>query len=172
MKYTIEGFSQKEAVRLGLDCDDLVLLRWIADFYHTGKMKEITVKDHAYFWNHYDTVADDLPIIGETTRQIAYRFKRLAEKGILSFHIAKDSKGTYTYYRFAGDVYSSLITDGTAAMSSDPQPKSGSAHNQKVVPGYEKVVPIDPSTKDSSTTEQREEEGPVKVTVEKLSTGG
>ena len=38
MKFTIEGFSQKTAVALGLGVDELVILRWIVDFQSTGRM--------------------------------------------------------------------------------------------------------------------------------------
>ena len=42
MKYTIEGFNQKEVLELGnLDVIDLVILRWIVDFEPKMAKKEI-----------------------------------------------------------------------------------------------------------------------------------
>ena len=38
MKFTVNGFQQKEIVRLGLDHTDALILRYIVDFFHNGGM--------------------------------------------------------------------------------------------------------------------------------------
>ena len=38
MKYTIEGFSQLEMIRIGMDAIDALILRWFIDFKDSGKM--------------------------------------------------------------------------------------------------------------------------------------
>ena len=40
MKYTIEGFNQRNAIALGLNSEDLVLLRWFVDFKNTSDTKK------------------------------------------------------------------------------------------------------------------------------------
>ena len=42
MFYTIHGFYQKAAHKLGLDNDDLLLLRWFVNFKDSGNMKSVT----------------------------------------------------------------------------------------------------------------------------------
>ena len=37
LKFTIEGFNQIEAIKLGLSTDDLIVLRWFVDYQATNK---------------------------------------------------------------------------------------------------------------------------------------
>lgn len=39
MQFTLSGFSQAEAVRLGLSGDDLYLLRWFVNFKNSSNIK-------------------------------------------------------------------------------------------------------------------------------------
>ena len=41
MKYTIEGLNQEKLVEYGLNGIDAIILRYIIDFWHTGKMAKI-----------------------------------------------------------------------------------------------------------------------------------
>ena len=38
MKYTIEGFSQRNALAMKLSLEDLLFLRWFIDFKEDGEM--------------------------------------------------------------------------------------------------------------------------------------
>ena len=50
MKYTIEGFNQREVIKLGnLDIVDLVILRWIVDF--EPKMTKKEIDNEIYIFN-------------------------------------------------------------------------------------------------------------------------
>ena len=65
MKYTIEGFNQRYAISMGLNSEDLVLLRWFVDFKDTNDMKKIylsEVNDMGY-WVSYSYLIQELPIL-------------------------------------------------------------------------------------------------------------
>ncbi|SCJ45307.1 Uncharacterised protein [uncultured Clostridium sp.] len=65
MKYTIEGFNQRNAISIGLNSEDLVLLRWFVDFKNTNDMRKIylnNVNDMGY-WVSYSYLIQELPIL-------------------------------------------------------------------------------------------------------------
>ena len=65
MKYTIEGFNQRNAIALGLNSEDLVLLRWFVDFKNTSDMKKkyITHANDMGYWISYSYLIQELPIL-------------------------------------------------------------------------------------------------------------
>ena len=118
MKYTIEGFSQEYALTLRnektrLDCIDLVILRWIVDFY--PRMSKITIDGKEYAWLCYQKLCDDLPIISISKRVFAERLKKLVEFDILVYKLIKEN-GTFTAYGF-GNNYENLIAKKVVGCS-------------------------------------------------------
>ena len=83
MKITIEGFSQIELVKNGLDLTDALILRWFIDFKDTGNMYSEIVDKEKFYWIKYDSVIEDLPIINIKKDTLRRRFFKLAELGIL-----------------------------------------------------------------------------------------
>ena len=65
MKYTIEGFNQRNAIALGLNSEDLVLLRWFVDFKNTSDMKKKYIKqvNDMGYWVSYNYLIQELPIL-------------------------------------------------------------------------------------------------------------
>ncbi len=107
MKYTIEGFNQKEAIELGnLDVIDLVILRWIVDFEPNMAKKEID--GEIYFWVNYQSLLEALPILNIQKLALYRRLERMCDVGIFKHKNVKD-KGNYSYYSF-GDNYAKLIS--------------------------------------------------------------
>lgn len=109
MKYTVHGFSQREAVKLKLDNDDLLLLRWMVDFSGTGKMKHYIIKNKIYYWINYQTVCDDLPILATKKDTLYRRMKKLCNSKVLKHETLKEN-GTYSLYGF-GIAFESLVSD-------------------------------------------------------------
>ena len=109
MKYTIEGFSQEHLVKLGLDATDAVILRYIVDFYSTGKMVKISYESEEYFWLKYDALIDELPIIKITNKvALARRLGKFVECGLMKKMVYKHA-GAFTYFRLT-DVYEGLVS--------------------------------------------------------------
>ena len=107
MKYTIEGFNQKETIELGnLDVIDLVILRWIVDFEPNMAKKEID--GEIYFWVNYQSLLEALPILNIQKLALYRRLERMCDVGIFKHKNVKD-KGNYSYYSF-GDNYAKLIS--------------------------------------------------------------
>ncbi len=121
MKYTVEGFSQKVAVAMGLRCDDLVLLRWLVDFSNTGDMVKMKAPDgNEYMWVNYKYVLEELPIVQCNKKNLTARLKRLVEAGVLINTTLKQG-GTYSLYRF-GPRLKELIGDTQAPLPEIEQP--------------------------------------------------
>lgn len=107
MKYTIEGFNQEEAIKLGnLDVIDLVILRWIVDF--EPKMAKKEIDGEIYFWVNYQSLLEALPILNIKKLAIYRRLEKMCDANILKHKNVKD-KGNYSYYSF-GDNYANLIS--------------------------------------------------------------
>ena len=65
LKFNIQGFNQLEAIKLGLNNDDLTVLRWFIDFKNTGEMEKnyIPKVNDMGHWVNYSTLVDSLPIL-------------------------------------------------------------------------------------------------------------
>lgn len=113
MKFTIHGFSQQKAIELGLSNDDLLTLRWIIDFSHSGKMKSVYRDGKLYYWVNYKALLDDIPILNIKKDTLYRRLKKMAQIGVLC-HTTVIENGTYSYYS-VGEKYIELLSDNFAA---------------------------------------------------------
>lgn len=107
MKYTVEGFNQEKAIELGLDVDDLIILRWFVDF--SNNMKQKVIEGTTYYWVTYEKLLNDLPILNVKKRALQYKLDKLIRAKILIHKNIKED-GNFSYYGF-GENYSSLIAD-------------------------------------------------------------
>lgn len=178
MRYTIEGFSQTEAVKfrrieivkdskgndkekvVTLDCTDLVILRWFVDFW--PNMMKVEIGGRQYAWLSYKSAIEDMPILGVKKGMFALRLKKLVDFGILSHETVK-SGGTFSYYGF-GPQYARLVdskraqdTGDSAQNISDPLPKKLDTPTQNF------SDQIDPNTKDPSTKQPKERKKPTET---------
>ncbi len=168
MKYTIEGFGQAEALRLGLDVKDLVLLRWIVDFYNTGKMDLYMIDGKTYFWVDYHYLIVQLPILGITSSKVlSRRMKHLQECNVMDSICRPDSSGVRMYFRFQEDALLSLLTEKERQLEfsqggrhskvlpspavAGVEPESvGGRHSKVPGVGTQKYPGVDSSINDSS----------------------
>ena len=130
MKFTVNGFSQKKAVELGLSAEDLLILRWFVDFQGSDKMLKFETDDGPYSWVNYKHFLEDMPIVKCNRKNLAAKFQRLVDAGVLKHKTIKQG-GTFSVYSF-GPAYSGLVaTDGVPTLdkgvpkSGNPIPKSG-----------------------------------------------
>ena len=173
LRYTIEGFSQTEAIKfrrteivngkekvVTLDCTDLVILRWFVDFW--PNMMKVEIGGRQYAWLSYKALIEDMPLIGIKKGMLALKFKKLVDFGILTHQTVK-SGGTFSYYGF-GPEYARLIDTNHAKDVSDPaQPVSEGVPNKLDTPTQEISDQIDSSTKDSSTRKPEERKKPAET---------
>lgn len=128
MKYTLEGFSQEAALSMRaditengktktikLDAVDLIIIRWIVDFY--PRMKKTIIEGAEYAWLDYATFVEDMPLLGLSRQSLYKRCMKMVQLGVLK-HKTVRSKGTFSYYGF-GPEYSRLI-DGHSNTAQDP----------------------------------------------------
>lgn len=165
MRYTIEGFSQIEAVKfrrteivngkertVTLDCTDLVILRWFVDFW--PRMTKVEVDGRQYAWVSYKSLIEDMPLLGIKKRALALRLMKLADFGILSHYTVK-SGGTFSYYGF-GPEYTRLIDDNPTSTDCNPsQSIDEGVVNQLTTPSQSIDVQNNSSTRDSSTRDNK-----------------
>jgi len=108
MRYTILGFNQVKAYKLGITCKELVFLRWFVDFMATLKMRYIIQEEKTYFWVDYKTVMEELPILRISHKVALRRFLRnLVNKEVLNYHLAGCSM---PFYRVNHEKVYSLIS--------------------------------------------------------------
>lgn len=104
MKYTIFGFSQEQVLNLcdehqSIDERDLMILRWLMDFYFGGMEKRV-IDGVEYGWVNASYVCDELPIMHLNTEAVRRRLKKLVKFGLLYHKQEKNSEvGTRAYYR-------------------------------------------------------------------------
>ena len=78
MKYTIHGFSQSVAIQLGMDNDDLLILRWIVDSINVDKMDVVCENNEIYYLINYDSLLKDIPILQIKKDTLYRRLKKMA----------------------------------------------------------------------------------------------
>ena len=111
MKLSIMDYHQPTAVAYGLNMDDLLLLKWFVDFRNTDGMNLVMIDDVAFYWVNYQKVLEDLPILRISNKDVLRRrFKKLCDAKVLTFHLEKNKKGTFTYYN-TGQRYQLLLKD-------------------------------------------------------------
>ncbi len=116
MKWTTQGLQQAELIKMDMDTVDVTILRFILDFFNTGKMYTKIVSNKIYFWIHYQTIIDSLPILRiNNKRNIARRFTKYTENNLLEKHVVAGideymnkgerlkREGTYTYFSLNPD---------------------------------------------------------------------
>jgi hypothetical protein len=145
MQYTIQGFQQSVIVKMGLDNDDVTLLRWIIDFYQTNKMAHKVIDYKIFVWIKYDYVIKELPALYlefdkdgkpvSTGKQIlGRRFAVWEQKGLISKKLTKGEDvyisngreyiryGTYTYFNINQEVLLELLSGAKSELAN---PKTG-----------------------------------------------
>ena len=139
MKNTIAGFNQEYALTLKktvpgkgntektikIDCTDLVILRWLVDFYPS--MKKMTVDGREYVWLTHKKLMDDIPLLDITKRSCIDRMQKLVEFGILDYKLLKQG-GTFSLYAF-GKNYINLVQSTSIGVYG--QPTQGDAPDQQ-----------------------------------------
>ncbi len=108
MKHTIMGFQQKKLIELGLDIEDVAILRYFIDFMDTDLMKAEVVDGQTYYWVMYEGVMAELPMLKMKKQAVRKRFYNLRDLGVLT-HYAKNIGGTYSSFG-VGERYLELIT--------------------------------------------------------------
>lgn len=109
MKYTIHGFSQVQSIKFGLNCEDLLLLRWFIDFKESGNMFSKIIDGETYYWISYQRVAEDCPIVSAKKDTVYRKFKRMADLGILGKKTIREN-GTFSYYNVGKNYPALLVT--------------------------------------------------------------
>ena len=146
MKYTIFGFSQEQVLNLcdehqSIDERDLMILRWIMDFYFGG-MEKLVIDGVEYGWVSYSYVCDELPIMHLNPEAVRRRLKKLVKFGLLSHQKVKNSEvGTRAYYR---------PTEQAVQLQSDTG--ATSKYDEGTTSKYD-PVPLQSSNKDSSISD-------------------
>lgn len=146
MKYTIFGFSQEQVLNLcdehqSIDERDLMILRWIMDFY-IGGMEKLVIDGVEYGWVNASYVCDELPIMHLNPEAVRRRLKKLVKFGLLGHRQVKNSEvGTRAYYRPTESAVQLQSATGTTS-------KCDGGTTSKCDP-----VPLQSSNKDSSISD-------------------
>ena len=163
MKFSILGFNQilvtsivgykKDAKgktkELKLDMNDLIIMREIADFMNRKKIIKYTIDDKMFFSIQYQSIIEDLPILGIKQQALADRIDKLVFLKIIEKKIVKTQIGSFTAFRLT-DIYEELQYGSTSSQLLLQKYSTTSAH----VVDYE---PKDNTTNTSITNNNKED---------------
>lgn len=99
------GYNQQKAKELGLNLEDLLILKYISKF--SPKMLKITDNNKIYFWVDYKYLIQCLPIISKTTENLRLgNFARLLKANVLEKITLRNPKilkrrGVAVFYSFS-----------------------------------------------------------------------
>lgn len=124
MKYTVEGYSQEKAIELGLNIEDLIILRWIQDFYPL--MAKNIINDEEYVWISYSKLLEDLPILSfKNKRSLMRKLKNFAKIGLLKRECIRDKNGAYSYIIITNKINILLSSkDASSSIKNDMTPET------------------------------------------------
>lgn len=123
MKYTIHGFSQEVAIKLDIEHDGLLFLRWFVDFIGTNRMVKRVIGDDIFYWVQYEKVCEELPILSSKRDTIYRKLQKLVDADVLKHHTTKNKTGTYSWYAF-GTEYAALVSNTASKKNSEKNPSS------------------------------------------------
>ena len=156
MKYTIEGFDQKQLISYSLDACDALILRWFIDFSVSGKMKKTIRGRKIFYLVRYQSIIDDLPILGiENPRNIGRRFDKFVSCGLLEKEIIREGTGTQTIFCPTDKVNALSYKENNALKVSESTIRENTTVPENTV--------IAPMTVLKSTVEENLEETESKV---------
>ena len=147
MKNSIEGFNQEYAMTLKkeveqngklvtrkVDCTDLVILRWLVDFY--PKMRTMDVDGERYVMLTFGKLQKDLPLLDISKRALSERLQKLVDFKILKYKFIKDG-GTFSLFAF-GENYINLVRSTDDGVCTQPTTKDNSIINNSILNKKEK----------------------------------
>lgn len=111
---------------LGLDNDDVIILRWVADFY--PRMKKYTEDSNEYAWVYYKTLLEENPTLKMCKKTLRRRFIKMTELGILT-HKHLKVNGSFSYYGF-GENYAKLLWNGNGSFDSSNSETNSEIENE------------------------------------------
>lgn len=124
MKYNIMGFYQPRAVELGLDSNDLLVLRWFVDYRDTNKMRQIVINNKVFYWVNYATVLEELPVLKVSKQTLARRyFGNLVRANVLE-HERVTEGGCFSYYCYGLNYDTLVYLSGGCVKNDDPMLKN------------------------------------------------
>lgn len=179
MKYTINGFSQEAALNMRttvtengrtrtikLDCTDLLILRWIVDFYPS--MKKTIIEGVEYAWLDYKSFVEDMPLLGLSNQSLYKRCMKMVTLGVLT-HKTLRSGGTFSYYGF-GPKYQILV-NGRHTVTQAPAATKDARADTTNVNTTQSQSPDDepqPLIAEPQTTKQQDKPDAIKEIVDHL----
>ena len=100
MRNTIFGFNQIDAIELGLDTNDLLILDYIIRANGNPIMHHILENDISYVWLSHTKIHEDLPILNITEGTLKNKLTTLKKLGLIESKQVQDTirRGSKTYY--------------------------------------------------------------------------
>ena len=97
LTYNQFGFNLTRCRELELNAEDLMILRWICDFY--PKMQKIIQNNKEYGWICYSYLIENLQIIYSKEENISKRIKHYCAISLLEKIVINSKDGKKAYFR-------------------------------------------------------------------------
>ncbi len=115
IRNSVHGYRQSVAVEYNLTNDDLLILRWFAEF--SAFMKVKIIRGKPFYWLGYKHLLSSLPILNKGKKAVAlYNIQRLLDcnvlvrENVINASEIKGKSGRTSWFGF-GDNYINLLLD-------------------------------------------------------------
>ena len=115
IRNSVHGYRQSVAVEYKLTNDDLLILRWFAEF--SAFMKVKIIRGKPFYWLGYKHLLSSLPILNKGKKAVAlYNIQRLLDcnvlvrENVINASEIKGKSGRTSWFGF-GDNYINLLLD-------------------------------------------------------------
>lgn len=137
MRWSINGFSQEALIERGLDAIDSIIIRFISDFYISGKMEKMKYEDgKEYYWLHLSHLLAELPILDMSKRVLDSRLKRYCASGLMDSVMVSSGLGVRLYIRFNEDAYCDLVSSSEKGILEPNDDKESRKRLKEAFAGY------------------------------------
>lgn len=109
MEISVNGISQIKAIKMDLDCSDILILSYIRKLRESDEEEyKIEIENESYYLIKYENVLNEYPILKIKKDTLYRKMKVLANKGILTHKTVKEG-GIYAYYGVTHKFYELLV---------------------------------------------------------------
>lgn len=83
MRDYIFGYNQGILLKKELNLQDILILKYLEDFFSSGNAKKIKINNQDFYLVYYNKILKDLPILNIGYDMLRKKIKRLEDKGLL-----------------------------------------------------------------------------------------
>lgn len=134
MRSTILGFNQTEAVELGLNTDDLLILDYIIRANGNPEMCHILNDGVSYVWLSHKKIHEDLPILNMAESTLKNKLAELKKFGLIESKQIQNNigRGSQTYYSVTTKTIEMTTSHQKYVVNEEPRTSTSTSNNKLI----------------------------------------